>query len=204
MKETNVNPSSPATKSRLFETVFTNIPIAVAVVSSQSEIVEFNESFQSLFQLADEEIVLPVMFHQLSGSFWQKKDVQEYLYALLEENGIHSENVFDWQHEDGSLKYIQVISQLLRGMPDSSAKLLLTFYDVTEVKQIEKSYNERIRHMMHELRNPLSNISLCVELLADSTKENNQEDSEMFLSKASASVQRMKQLINDLNVAKKV
>ena len=203
MKALDEIQSEESIGSHLFENIFFNHPIATALVSGNLKTIACNKAFQTFFQLSDEEVNRPTELGHLGSSFWQKTEVQQYVQFVLEDKATYNEKTFDWQHEDGSLKHIQIQSQLLQPSEQTPTTLLLTFSDVSAFKQIENEHNQRIRHMMHELRNPLSNISLCVELLADSTKENNQEDTDMFLTKASASVQRMKQLINDLNAAKK-
>jgi signal transduction histidine kinase len=180
----------------LLENVITSLPLSVAVVSTHLQLIKANEAFLYLFELGN-DIPVNESLGDIENDFW-KPDVLSFFAEQYRTEEYDFEREFNWEGFGGRLRNIQIKSQLMQITASNTPQILLTCYDVTPQRQTEKERNDRIRFLMHELRNPLSNISLCVELLADSTKENNQEETEMFLSKAANSVQRMKQVINDL------
>lgn len=182
--------------NELLENVLSGLPIAVAVVSTHLELVKSNHAFLSLFDL-EEDIPVNESLGDIENDFW-KPDITSFFAEQYRSEEYNFEREFNWDSAAGRMQNIQITSRLLHINSANKPQILLTCYDVTQQRETEKGRNERIRFLMHELRNPLSNISLCVELLADSTKENNHEETEMFLSKAANSVQRMKQVINDL------
>lgn len=202
MKDKDEKQTDPASRNLLLENVFDNLIIGIAIVSPQLDVLEANHAFYSIYN-SSHTAEADGSLKTYDNAFWQKEDVVAVLGSLYESDNYDFEREFEWPLEGDTIKYVKLQSQLLAKGKGQSPQILLTFFDVTETRQNEKTYNLSIRHLMHELRNPLSNISLCVELLADSTKENNQEDTEMFLSKAATSVQRMKQIINDLSAARK-
>lgn len=187
--------------SLLLDNILNHLNVAIAAVTADMKILRYNPSFELLFHLQEASIQKNTTLDELPGNFW-KNGLLTYLKTNYDEQQFNFKQEFNWETDDHKTRNIHVVSQQLDTNDDGSQNLLLTFYDVTQERENELGRNQRIRHIMHELRNPLSNISLCVELLSDSVKENNQEEANMFLNKAANSIQRMKGLINDLNEIK--
>jgi signal transduction histidine kinase len=187
--------------NELVESVLEKLPICVAIISPELTLLKANTLFFHLFGMQT-----PPSLHDLAttrlpdfqNTFWSDSRVTDYLLQNFQSTHFDFEREFVWETEGEKTRYISITSRILQHAPAKSS-IMLTCADVTETRENERGRNEQIRFIMHELRNPLSNISLCVELLSDSIKENNQEDATLFLTKAANSVQRMKQLINDLN-----
>ncbi len=195
MKDNHEKEIDSISQVQLLEKVFDHLAFGIAIVSPQLDVLDANQQFYEIINSSG----IDSTSQETAKSFLERQDITPHLYSQFENAEYDTVKDVEWQTEEGHYQYIRIRTQLLQKELNLPIKILLTLSDVSEIKQAEKTHDTRVRHMMHELRNPLSNISLCVELLADSTKEGNQEDTELFLSKAAASVQRMKQLINDLN-----
>jgi PAS domain-containing protein len=181
------------------ENILDNLASSIVVIDPELIVLKNNSTFIKTFELSTNHID-HLLLKNLQCSFWQNEDV---LYRL-KDNYDHQQYDFDteldWTRDVGDNKSFKIVSRLIHKDEDGEGyKILLVITDITEEKANQTGRNQQIRHIMHELRNPLSNLALCVELLGDSTKENNQEDSAIFLAKAANSIERMKQLINELN-----
>ncbi len=184
------------------ENILNNLTASVLVIDPDLIILKNNSTFLKTFELditsANEKVL-----RDLNSSFWKNEEVLFSFKNKYEQKLYDFDTELDWEKESGDRKSFKIVSRLIhKDENHTSSKILLVITDITEEKANQSGRNRQIRHIMHELRNPLSNLALCIELLADSTKENNQEDTDIFLSKAANSIQRMKQLINDLNDAK--
>lgn len=74
---------------------------------------------------------------------------------------------------------------------------LLTLHDITAIKRSEQTRADFVANASHELRNPLSILSGCVETL-QTTARDDAEARERFLSMMNVQADRMTRLINDL------
>lgn len=185
-----------------FENVLDNLTASIIVIDPDLIILKTNSTFLKTFGL-DVATTNKTLLKNLKCSFWQNEDLLFRLKDNYEHQQFDFDTELDWDKGFSENKSFKIVSRLIhKGENNNGSKILLIISDITEEKANQTGRNQRIRHIMHELRNPLSNLALCVELLADSVKDNNQEDSAMFLGKAGNSIQRMKQLINDLNEAK--
>jgi len=80
------------------------------------------------------------------------------------------------------------------GLPQG---VILTFHDITRLRQLENTRQEFVANVSHELRTPLSLIKGFVETLLDGAKDN-PEVSERFLQKIDIHADRLTYLIEDL------
>ncbi len=181
------------------EHILNNLTDSIVLITPDLTILKTNSTFIKTFELA-EELLEQSHLKNLNSSFWKNDLIHGHLSDNYTQEHYNFDAEFDWEKQLGENKNFKFVSRLIHKSDSTDhSKILLIITDITEEKANQTGRNQQIRHIMHELRNPLSNLSLCVELLADSVKENNQEDSAVFLSKAGNSIQRMKQLINDLN-----
>lgn len=185
--------------SNSLENILNNLNDSIVLITPDLTILKTNSTFLKTFELA-EELLQESQLKNLNSSFWKNELIHGHLTNKYIQELYDFDAEFDWEKQLGENKNFKFVSRLIHKSDSTDdSKILLVITDVTQEKANQTGRNQQIRHIMHELRNPLSNLSLCVELLADSTKENNQEESALFLAKAGNSIQRMKQLINDLN-----
>ena len=186
----------------MLENIIDNLTASIIVIDPSLVIFKNNSTFLNTFEL-DVADTNDTLLKNLKCSFWQNEDLLFRFKDNYEHQQFDFDMELDWDKGTGENKSFKIVSRLIhKDEGNKGSKILLVITDITEEKANQTGRNQRIRHIMHELRNPLSNLALCVELLADSIKENNQEDSTMFLAKAGNSIQRMKQLISDLNEVK--
>jgi len=91
----------------------------------------------------------------------------------------------------------------LRGDEPALAEYLLSFADVTELKEIERLKTNIVANVSHELRTPLASIRAYTELLIENLDEGDEELRQRFLGVIDQETQELADLITDLlNVAR--
>jgi len=89
---------------------------------------------------------------------------------------------------------------------DSSegSNILLIVHDITAYKELEKEKEDVMGFVAHELRNPLSNIILCNELISEALDENDIELAESMLQKSKNNASRLQKMISELYESTKI
>jgi signal transduction histidine kinase len=82
--------------------------------------------------------------------------------------------------------------------------ILLILHDITLHKELEREREDIIGFVAHELRNPLSNMGLCQELLGMMLKEKNYDAMPAMLQRNQNNLQRLNKMIAELYNATKI
>lgn len=85
-----------------------------------------------------------------------------------------------------------------------SNNLLLVLHDITLRTELEREREDIIGFVAHELRNPLSNMGLCQELLSMQLKEKNYDAMAVMLQRNQNNLQRLNKMITELYNATKI
>ncbi len=86
--------------------------------------------------------------------------------------------------------------------PDN-ARVVISFYDISPIREAEKMRSDFVANVSHELRSPLTALSGFIETLKGAAKNDEQARSR-FLDIMEGEAQRMKRLISDLLSLSKV
>jgi PAS domain S-box-containing protein len=101
----------------------------------------------------------------------------------------------------GNKRMLRITSGFLPQQSGQDKKVLLIFSDITQEKQSDQQREDLIHFVSHELRNPMANLALVVELLPDAVKNNRVYEMEEYLEKAKVNLRRLKQVIGELHDA---
>lgn len=82
--------------------------------------------------------------------------------------------------------------------------VLLIVHDITIYKQLEKEKEDVIGFVAHELRNPLSNIILCNELIGEALSEHDNQLAESLLQRSKNNASRLQKMITELYESTKI
>lgn len=82
--------------------------------------------------------------------------------------------------------------------------ILLVLHDITLQKELQREREDIIGFVAHELRNPLSNMGLCQELLGIQLKEKDYEAMPAMLQRNQNNLQRLNKMIGELYNATKI
>lgn len=184
------------------ETILTSIDDIVVVLDDELKLLKSNPAFSDLFNV------------ESSAS-----DVDNFLDFIqpFDTTGQFSNTIKDFLHKKQSFTNLSIpitvsgklstysVSGRSISTGESDAGFLLTMHDITFQKMIEREREDVIGFVTHELRNPLSNLMLCNELLRDELTSGGQKEyAENLLQRSQDNIKRLNRMITELYEATKI
>jgi len=158
-------------------TIFESIEDALLVVNTDRIILKANAALYRLFD---------VQPSTLEGT---------HLSALVNITGTELE----WTMPGGAKRTFRITEKDLPAQPDQDQRTLILFHDITQEKHSAQQREDLINFVSHELRNPMANLALVLELLPEAVRSNHIEETEDYLEKAKVNLRRLKQVIGELH-----
>jgi PAS domain S-box-containing protein len=178
------------------ESILGSIEDAVIVLDKELKILKANRSFTQLFNFSDHQIS-KIDFLEFIRSF----DINSQLYTVIIGTIQGKSNISKLQLDLDSAnleKRTYDVSCSKLDEQGEQSKILLIFHDITAQKHIEKQREDILNFVAHELRNPLTNVILNIELMDELMKERSLDEFKGFVDRTRNNVQRLKKLINEL------
>ncbi len=173
-------------KSRL-EAVLASITEAILVTDQSGRILMGNGTFEKLFGVSDAiEGRMPI-------ELVRHRDVQDAIEQTLKTGQV----VFlDLTRSDSRERHFDVqIAPILQD--DRMAGSVTIFYDITELRRLERIRKDFVANVSHELRTPLTTIKGCAATLADGALDN-REAAQRFVQMINTHADRLHNLIEDI------
>ena len=173
-------------KSRL-EAVLTSITEAILVTDQSGRILMGNQTFEKLFGVSDAiEGRMPI-------ELVRHRDVQNAIDQTLSTG----QAVFlDLTRSDDREHHFDVqIAPILQD--DYIAGSVTIFYDITELRRLERIRKDFVANVSHELRTPLTTIKGCAATLADGALDD-REASQRFVKMINTHADRLHNLVEDI------
>ncbi len=173
-------------KSRL-EAVLTSITEAILVTDQSGRILMGNQTFEKLFGVPDAiEGRMPI-------ELVRHRDVQNAIDQTLKTG----QAVFlDLTRSDDRERHFDVqIAPILQN--DHIAGSVTIFYDITELRRLERIRKDFVANVSHELRTPLTTIKGCASTLADGALDD-REASQRFVRMINIHADRLHNLVEDI------
>ena len=173
-------------KSRL-EAVLTSITEAILVTDQSGRILMGNQTFEKLFGVSGAiEGRMPI-------ELVRHRDVQNAIDQTLKTG----QAVFlDLTRSDDRERHFDVqIAPILQD--DHIAGSVTIFYDITELRRLERIRKDFVANVSHELRTPLTTIKGCAATLADGALDD-QEASQRFVKMINIHADRLHNLVEDI------
>ncbi len=173
-------------KSRL-EAVLPSITEAILVTDQSGRILMGNRTFEKLFGVSDAiEGRMPI-------EFVRHRDVQDAIEQTLSTGQVA---FLDLTRSDGRERHFDVqIAPILQD--DHIAGSVTIFYDITELRRLERIRKDFVANVSHELRTPLTTIKGCAATLADGALDN-KEAAQRFVQMINTHADRLHNLIEDI------
>jgi PAS domain S-box-containing protein len=188
------------TKGNKYQKLFDESIDAIYLLDDKFNFLNINRSLRELFKLSLEELI-GTSIKQL---FWSDGEFELFENALKKQNKIEELEVY-LRTKNNEKKFCLVNCVPLYDEEKQQQNYLGVIRDNTRRKQAEKellaaeklSMTGKIaRTIAHEIRNPLTNITLALEQLKDVTQQI--EDADIYLNIISRGSNRIGKLINDL------
>ena len=182
-------------KSRL-EAVLTSITEAILVTDQSGRILMGNQTFEKLFGVSDAiEGRMPI-------ELVRHRDVQNAIEQTLSTGQVafldltRSDLPASSAQAGGRERHFDVqIAPILQD--DHIAGSVTIFYDITELRRLERIRKDFVANVSHELRTPLTTIKGCAATLADGALDN-REASQRFVKMINTHADRLHNLVEDI------
>jgi len=183
------------------EDILRSIEDVVIVLDEKMNVIKTNKAFASLFKAAVPDIST-LNFADLIRPY----DKNEYLLMSIK-NAFHSKKGFSNKQIEmiisaTDIRTYDVSCSFMHGLSDKN--ILLIVHDITAYKDLEKEKEDVMGFVAHELRNPLSNMILCNELMGEALKENDTLLTESLLQKSKNNASRLQKMITELYESTKI
>ncbi len=183
------------------ESILTAIDDIVIVLDTDMKIIKTNPAFHLLFNLkmpenAATDFISYISPHDTSGK------LADSLRRVVQ----FDENIVDLQLQISLPADERIFSINARQMylAQNDTGVLLVLHDITYQKQSERAREDIIGFVAHELRNPLSNVILCNEMLKHYISMNELEQADGMLQRSQHNIFRLNKMISELYEATKI
>lgn len=186
------------------EALLQNLKEGVAIADATGRVLLINAAARAILGAETEEQSLLDTFHSR-----ELLDVQE--HPLVHEQrplirALRGEQFTDYEvlrvRPDGERRRVLSTGTSVRDEAGNVALAIIVFRDITEMRRLEQQRDEYLALISHDLRNPLSSISMCVSMLRQSTETKARTDPPSLVSKyaerAARNVQRMTLMLDEL------
>ena len=177
------------------DSVVTSITDALIVFDINLRILKVNNAFYNLLNI-NRESVEGLYLGELKNTFLSSEKLKKHLDKIIE-TGTAEQFQIEWEDEKNINRHLSVKASFIDGKMVNK-KIVLVINDITDKITSEQQRDDLLGFVIHELRNPLANITLCNTLLEQSIEENEKEDATEFLNKIKTNTQRIKSLIQEL------
>jgi len=173
-------------KSKL-DSVLSNMTEGVLALDYGGKVLLVNDALSRMFELDD---TYGKLYYEVIRDYALNQFIREVLSTKQAKNMEISS--FHPQERE-----LMVQSTLVGSQKKNTVFAIFVFYDITELKKVEKIRKDFVANVSHELKTPLTSIKGFVEALQDGAINNTQQASH-FLSIISQHTERMNKIISDL------
>lgn len=174
-------------KSRL-EAVLTSITEAVLVTDQSGRVLMGNRTFEKLFGISRASA------GRLPIELVRHRDVQDAIERALKTGQV----VFlDLIRSDDRERHFDVQVAPILQADDICTGSVTIFYDITELRRLERIRKDFVANVSHELRTPLTTIKGCAATLADGALDDG-EAARRFVQMINDHADRLHNLVEDI------
>lgn len=187
-----------AENEEVFKTIFDLAAAGKAIVDQSSgRFLQVNQRFCDMLGYTKDELL-----QKTTASITHPEDINLLVNKPLVVNPSDSLVGKVWTiekrylHKDGTPMWALVSGALFPASTEEPQRVIATVFDITEKKQIEILKDQFINTLTHDLRTPLSVISMAAELLR--LKKNDEQMVEKLAERITANAERGDRMIQDL------
>ena len=177
--------------------IIRSIAEPMIILDEHSCITMLNQSFEEMFRVSQEEC-LGYHFLEVISNSEMAEDIMKINFRSREPN-----NKIIYTHLDGKERYFNIM--LSPGsFSDEKRYTIIVFYDITELKMLEKMKTDFIATISHELKTPLTSILMGSDLLIDPSLGSINEEQREIINTIKDDSERLCTLVNDLMELSKI
>ncbi|MCW3108651.1 MAG: hypothetical protein JWQ09_3157 [Segetibacter sp.] len=177
------------------DSVVSSITDGLIVFDLNFRILKANNTFYNLLKI-NEESVEGLHLFEVKNNFLTSEKLKQQLNEIIETETA-GQFQLEWTDENSVTKHLSIKASFIDGKLVNK-RIVLVINDITGKVSSEQQRDDVLAFVIHELRNPLANITLCNTLLEQSIDENDKEEAQEFLNKIKINTQRIKSLIQEM------
>lgn len=158
------------------ETIFSSIEESTLIIDRKGKVISWNRNFQEIFPNISKD-----------KFYWEIIKDSEFINYV--KNAIDKLTIFKIELNIANRIFECKINNILE-----NNSFIISLYDITERKRIERLKKELVDNISHELRTPLTSIKGYLETLNDLKGKNKK-----YIKIALKNTERLIQLVNDLS-----
>ncbi|MDB5279607.1 MAG: histidine kinase [Ferruginibacter sp.] len=185
----------------LNESMLTTIDDIVILLNNQLNVVKANTAFYSLFSNPGSSALI-ADFTAFIAPYDRKGELISNLKNTLATRKPFTNLELEVAAQSGD-RVFNITGRPLKDtqLPDG---ILLVIHEITIQKQAEREREDIIGFVAHELRNPLSNVILCNEVIKEAISSNDLVRSAEIVQRSQNNIFRLNKMITDLYDATKI
>jgi len=188
-------------ESQVFlESVVKSIADALIVIDKNYRILKVNNAFYNLFHINSPTIEGLDLF-ELCHSFFKSGRLKDSVDKMIEKETA-SQFELKWNNEKDTVKHLSIEASFIEDELVNK-KILLVITDITDKVESEQQKDDLIGFVVHELRNPLSNVMAINSLLEQTIEENDKENAGKLIKKSNESTKKLSSMVQELYDATK-
>jgi two-component system phosphate regulon sensor histidine kinase PhoR len=172
------------------ETLLNSISEGILFLDGQSRVIIFNEALGSMLNwtspMKGKTLLEAVRQHTLSE-----------LLSAIQKSGSEQQTEMTVPSPNGPERVLQVSGSTFRRPEADDDGYILTFYEITRLKQLEQMRKEFVANVSHELRTPLTLIKGFAETLLDGAIHD-PSSAQRFVTTIHRNAERLALIIEDL------
>lgn len=166
-----------SSEKRRVETILASMFDGLLAVSAEGYVTRVNDAFLALSMAEDNQVVGKKIDKIVP---MQTESISSFLNAIFQQNEQSAQMALDLQRPDG-----EIIPVLISGAPifnnnGEVTEAILTFSDLSQIREVERMRDDLFHAIAHELRTPLATILMYARLLLDG-KAQDEEKASRFL-----------------------
>jgi len=161
----------------------------VVIFDTFGKITLINKAFEEIFNIKEEQVVDHSIIEAVRNS--------ELSSFLAESHEAQRTREIELEMVTPVEKIFKIRAALFGKEEEGKKGLIAVFYDVTELRKLEKTRTEFAANVSHELRTPLASIKGFTETLLDGALDD-KKNNKKFLGIIQENVNRLDRLISDI------
>lgn len=183
-------------EKKKIETILQTIDDGILVVDTEARVTDLNAKAAEILRLQGEPFK-DRHFLELLGNERIFQQLRKVLAEGLRLPASGEENILTIGEGEGR-KHYQFQLSPIRHRPGRIEGAVLLLRDITRLKEVDQLKSEFIMKASHELKNPLTGLTMNLSLLRESALEGLKEKEQRLLAGAEEDLKRLRAMVGDL------